>query len=106
MKNIFFTSRDNILDWFFGVKRKSVLNEGESEYKGARKISNEIANSVLIISQIIKWYESDFGRRVGTLVAIKKYFSKNDMRFKLMENIGKVVMVRFAPYGWHLNGFG
>jgi hypothetical protein len=47
MKNILFESRDHILGWFFGVKGKPILNEGECEERDTQKIPQEIAESVL-----------------------------------------------------------
>ena len=46
MKNILLDSRDQILDWFFDVKGKPILNEREFEGEGTQGIPDDIANSV------------------------------------------------------------
>lgn len=82
------------------------MNQGECKDNDKQEIPKEIAKSVLIISQIIKWYARDFGGQMGTLAATKKYLPENDKRRKLIEYFGKVLMVRFAPYDWLFNGLG
>ncbi|MDO9547252.1 MAG: DUF547 domain-containing protein [Pelolinea sp.] len=51
MKNIVFGSRDQILDWFFRVPERPVLNEGECEKSSIKQIPREIANNVLALKQ-------------------------------------------------------
>ena len=58
---------------------------------------------MLRIPRIFKWYQRDFGGREGMLAVLEHYLPAEDMRRALIENFGYEVMVKYAPYDWHLN---
>ena len=60
---------------------------------------------MLRVSRIFKWYAKDFEGKTGMLEFMCGSLPEDDIRRKLIENFGRDVMMKFAPYDWSLNTF-
>jgi hypothetical protein len=58
--------------------------------------------SRLLLSQIFKWYQTDFGGKKGVLKFIGKYILDDDKR-EFLEEKGMAAGIDYLYYDWHLN---
>jgi hypothetical protein len=58
--------------------------------------------NLLYLSQIFKWYASDFGKRKQDILRYIIDFVEEDLRRYLLQNMDKLKL-RYLPYDWNLN---
>jgi hypothetical protein len=56
----------------------------------------------LLVSQIFRWYKSDFGGRSGIIRLIQKYILDDDKK-EFLEKQGSNIRIGYLYYDWNLN---
>ncbi|WKZ17008.1 MAG: DUF547 domain-containing protein [Candidatus Jettenia caeni] len=59
-------------------------------------------SNILYLSQIFKWYASDFGKTQQQVIRYVLNFADEDVKDYTLENINNL-RIRYLPYNWNLN---
>lgn len=58
--------------------------------------------SILLLSQVFKWYRNDFGKNEREMIRFVMEFADSGSREYILANLGSI-KVEYLPYDWNLN---
>ena len=80
----------------------SELDMASASFINSPEVVVNASESTLTVSQIFKWYASDFGGHSGVLDFIAGYLDDEDSK-RFVASGGSKLKIKYLPYDWGLN---
>jgi hypothetical protein len=93
------------IDYYDPQQIHSQLDEAARSFVNSSEVLVFPEESRLLLSEIFRWYEKDFGGRVGVVDFILRYMTDGESRTSLAANRDRMTL-EYLFYDWDLNRWG
>ena len=93
------------IDYYDARSLNTQLDEAARSFINSSEVIVFPEENKVLLSEIFKWYERDFGGKPGVLDFICRYHSSDEIRVYLQEN-GQTLEFDYLFYDWNLNRLG